>query len=319
MRWTRAKLAMAVVACGALPPAPARAVPVDLTDPTPRTVRLEIDQEQHDYGFRGGAYTLPLDAAFTSDGTTATIDVDGSAVGAFVNEYFAGAASVVPGSFSDYVVTIDVASGAVLSASVSGTLSTVVGDVPIAQTASSSDVAGWQPFDFMGFTFPLFCTSGDGCTLVPGAPYDPLTGTANAVGIIVTSLFDTFTPFGDIRLSELPPIGCSTAIDAKDYVPGETVRAGFDIRSAQATTRAVEMKVWIERGDGLLVSAINRGAAGDQPLVAGEDGHYAEAPLFTVTAGTALGAWSVGCRVLDPITGEVLAEDRDPFTVLTTR
>jgi hypothetical protein len=308
-----------VLALAVLLPRAAAAVPVDLTNPTPRTVRIEIDQEQHDYAARGGAYTLPLDATFTSNGTVATIDVDGSAVGAFVDAYFAGAVSAVRGSFSDYVLTIDVASGAVLSATVSGTLSTVVGDVPIAQTASSSDVAGFQLFPFMGFTIPLFCTSGDGCTLVPGAPYDPLTGTANAVGIIVTSVFNTLTPFGDIRLSELPALGCSTSVNAKDFVAGETASVGLDIRSTAPVDRAVEVKVWIERGDGFLVSAINRGADGTQPLPAGQDNNFGQAPLFTINGATALGTWTVGCRLLDPITGEALAEDHDIFEVLTTR
>src|SRR5262249_20058447 len=177
-------LGMAVRAILATSTAQAR--PLDLADPTPRQIRVEIDQELHDYAAIGGAYSLPIPASFTSDGTTATITVDGSAAAAFVTDYFNGAIGTVPGSFSDYVITIDVASGAITSAHVSGTLDTAIGAVPFDQTASSDAVAGFTIFPFMGFDFPLFCDSGAECTIVPGAPYDPATGRANAVGIIVT-------------------------------------------------------------------------------------------------------------------------------------
>jgi hypothetical protein len=171
----------------------------------------------------------------------------------------------------------------------------------------------------MGFDFPLFCASGDDCTIVPGSPYDPLTGRANAVGIIVTSVFNTFTPFGDIRLTEDDGLRCDTAVNAKDFLSMETVEAGILIRNASATGRSVEAKAWIQRGDGFLVSAINVGANGGTFLSGGFENLQPLSPLFTVTPSTILGDWQIGCRLLDPITGETLAEDVDPFQVLATR
>jgi hypothetical protein len=186
----------------------ALAAPLNLADPTARQIRVEIDQELHDYAALGAAHALPIQASFTSDGSVATIVVPSSATEAFIDQFFAGAISAVPGSFTDYVITLDVATGEVMSASASGTLSTVIGNIPVTQTASSTTLAGFEIFPFMGFDFPLFCTSGPTCTIVPGAPYDPVTGRANAVGIIVTSVFNTFTPFGDMRLSENTPLEC---------------------------------------------------------------------------------------------------------------
>jgi hypothetical protein len=293
--------------------------PLNLADPTPRQIRVEVDQELHDYAAIGGAYSLPVAAGYTSDGTTATITIEGSAAAAFVNDFFNGAVGTVPGSFSDYVITIDVASGAVTSAHVTGILDTVLGNVPIEQTASSAALSGFSIFPFMGFDFPLFCTSGVDCTLVPGAPYDPVTGRANAVGIIVTSVFNTFTPFGDIRLSEDDGLRCDTAVNAKDFLTMETVEAGILFRNGAATGRAVEAKVWIERADGFLVSAINVGANGSTFLPGGFENTQPLSPLFTVGPSTILGDWQIGCRLLDPITGETLAEDLDPFQVLATR
>jgi hypothetical protein len=293
--------------------------PLNLADPTPRQIRVEVDQELHDYAAIGGAYSLPIPASFASDGTTATITVGGSAAAAFVEDYFNGAIGTVPGSFSDYVITIDVASGAVTSAHVSGILDTVVGNVPFDQTASSDAVAGFTIFPFAGFDFPLFCDSGAECTIVPGAPYDPATGKANAVGIIVTSVFNTFTPFGDIRLIEDDVLRCDLSVSAKDFVSLETVEVGIDFRNGSATGRAVEAKVWIARADGFLVSAINTGADGSKFLASGFENLFPLSPLFTVNASTLLGDWQVGCRLLDPITGETLAQDIDTFEVLAER
>lgn len=308
---------MAILA--ALVTSTAIAGPLNLADPTPRQIRVEVDQELHDYAAIGGAYSLPIAASFTSDGTTATITVDGSAAAAFVTDFFNGAVGTVPGSFSDYVITIDVASGAVTSAHVSGILDTSLGNIPFDQTASSDAIAGFTIFPFMGFDFPLFCDSGEGCTIVPGAPYDPVTGRANAVGIIVTSVFNTFTPFGDIRLTEDDGLRCDLSVSAKDFVTLETVEVGVDFRNGSTTGQAVEVKIWIARADGILVSAINLGADGHTFLAGGFENLFPQSPLFTVNASTILGDWEVGCRLLDPITGETLAEDHDTFQVLATR
>ncbi len=297
----------------------AAAPPLNLADPTTRQIRVEVDQELHDYAAIGAAYSLPIPATFTSDGTTATITVAGSATAAFIDDFFNGAVSTVPGSFSDYVITIDVATGVVTSAAATGVLDTVLGQVPVDQTASSTALAGFEIFPFMGFDFPLFCTSGASCTIVPGAPYDPLTGRANAVGIIVTSVFDTFTPFGDVRLTEDDGLRCDTSISARDFAPFETVEVGLLIGNGSAIDRPIEVKIWIERADAMLISAINLGADGGTVIGAGAEHVFPAMPLFSVGPTTILGDWQIGCRLLDPVTGETLASDLDGFEVLATR
>jgi hypothetical protein len=296
----------------------AMAVPVDLNDPTPRTVRVEIDQDETDFAAIGAAYGLPLPATFTSNGVVATISVDGSAMGAFMNQYFEGFLSAVPGTISEYVITIDVVSGQVLSADLSGTLSTFVGNVPFTQTASSTTIAGFVPIS-LGYVLPQFCTPLDaGCTIVPGAPYDPLTGGAVAVGVVST-IVNVFAAFGDIRLSENPLLSCDTAVDQKNYILYEGVDVGLALHSSEATDRAIELKVWIERADGLRVSAVNVGAEGTHVLLAGQDLTFGSIPLFLVEGEIPFGQWTIGCRILDPITGETLAQDGDSFPVQASR
>lgn len=275
-----------------------------------------MDREQNDFAAIGGAYALPIRASFTSNGLVATITVPGADVEAFIDELFVGVIATVPGSFSDYVIAVDTISRQVLSAGVTGSLDTVLGVVPVTQTASSTALAGFQLVPFMGFDFPFFCTTGATCTIVPGAPYDPATGRANAVGTIASSLFTTFTPFGDIRLSEVTPVECDVAINARDFVAGEGVEVDLAIRSNEAAERAIELKVWLDRGDGQKLSAVNLGADGTQPLPAGHVARFTHTPLFTVDAAVPLGDWAAGCRLLDPVTGELLVQDRDPFRVI---
>jgi hypothetical protein len=297
----------------------AQASPLDLGDPTPRAVRVEIDQESHDFSALGAAYSLPMRAAFASNGVTATVTLPGSAIEAFIDDYFDGFLTAVHGTFVDYVITLDLASHNVVSATFTGTLSTIAGPLAVSHDASSTGLAGFEIAPLGGFEFPMFCTAGAPCTLVAGQPYDPFTGRVNAVGEATTLLLNVFTPFGDLRFTEVPPLECDTSISGRDFVGGEAAKVGLAIGSNQATDRALEVKVWIERSDGLIVSAVNRGAAGDQQLAASQVVVFPPSVVFIVNPSLPLGSWAVGCRLLDPVTGETLVADRDVFELRATR
>ena len=296
-----------------------RAVPLDLTNPTSRSVRVEIDQEIHDFAVQGGAYSLPMGSSFSSNGALATVTVPESAIEAFIDGYFDGAVTAVHGTFSDYIVTIDVATHEILSAAVTGTVNTIVGPTVVTQTASSTALAGFTVLPFGSSVLPLFCAGGVDCTIVPGQPYDAQTGQLRAVGVTTNDFLPLFSPFGDLRLSEAAPLECDTSINGKDFIGGEAAKVGFSLRSNQAINRAVEIKVWIERGDGLNVAAIRRGADGTQPLTAGQFVVFPAGTLFVANPSLPLGNWAVGCRVIDPVTGDILASDRDVFKLLAAR
>ena len=125
-----------------------------------------------------------LPATFSSDGTTASI-------------YFAPAdletnlarlgILAMPGTSSDLTLKITIATGSVETTSYTADLQTnsLPGGVSLLRYSATSDtVAGFHPALLAGRIFNFFCDSGvdPNCTIVPGASYDPNSGTLRAVG-----------------------------------------------------------------------------------------------------------------------------------------
>jgi hypothetical protein len=295
---------------------PARSVPVDLTDPTPRTVLVEVDEFLDDYGAIGAMFGTPVEAQFQSDGVTALVTVPGDVIESLVAQVFAGSATVVPGSFSDYLVEIDVASGAVLSASIDGQVTVpILGTIALAQTASSTQLAGFTLTNIFGFTVPIFCTSGTACTLVPGLPYDPATGQLNAVGRIAT-VFDVFTPFGDLRLSEVPrPLGCDVEMSQATYTNGQDVVI-TSLRFQNSSPNAIQtrLRLQITLPFGVTANAIDLGAAGGFFIPGNFDHQLGPVTMFTLQPGQPRGDFRWRCALEDPTTGAIQAEDVATFT-----
>lgn len=305
-------LALSIALGAALP---AAAEPVDLDDATARDVLVQVDENVDDFGAIGANFGTEITAQFASDGVTATVTVGGAAIEDLIELVFAGAASVVPGSFSDYVLAIDVATGTVLSATVSGQITVpIVGTIDVEQTASSTELAGFQLTSIFGFMVPIFCTSGASCTIVPGLPYDDVTGQLNAVGRIAT-IFDVFTPFGDLKLSEVPsPLSCEVEMSQPSYVDGEPVVI-TSLRFANASPTAVptRLRLQITLPFGITVDAIDLGAGGGFAIPGSFDHQLGPVTMFTLQPGQPRGNFSWRCALEDPITGAVEAEDIAPF------
>lgn len=295
--------------------APLRALPLDLSNPTPRTVLVEVDEFTGDYGAIGAAFGTPVEAAFTSDGVTALITVPGSVVEALVDRIFASP-TAVPGSFSDYEIAIDVATGQVLSATVNG-LATVpiFGTVNLAQNASSTTLAGFKLTNILGYILPLACTGGTGCTIVPGLPYDPATGQLNAVGVIAT-IFNVFTPFGDLRLSEAQaPLACEVAMSQPAYSDGQPVVI-TSLRFTNRTPNPIQtrLRLQLTLPFGITANAIDLGASGGFFIPGNFDRQLGPVTMFTLQPGQPRGAFQWRCALEDPTTGAIQAEDLAPFT-----
>ena len=75
----------------------------------------------------------------------------------------------------------------------------------------------------------------------------------------------------------------------------------------------VELKVWIRLPDGQLVSAANSGADGSVATWGGAVTYPLD--LFPVGPETAPGIYELGCRLLNPLTGEKLDEHTFVFEV----
>jgi len=184
----------------------ADADPVDLTIAVDRPILVQVDTDLSNYAAIGAAYGPAESSTLSFDGDVAIVTVPAATISALVDNLFSGLAASVPGSFSDYVILIDRQTSEVLSATLSGTINIVAFnlDIALGQTASSTATAGFELIDLFGAILPSFCTGGGACTIVPGLPYDPVTGALNAVGSASTSLGNFFTPFGDMLLSEEP-------------------------------------------------------------------------------------------------------------------
>ncbi len=291
--------------------APAGAQPLDLLDTTPRDVLVQVDEFLDDYGAVGVAFGTPVTGQLTSNGVTSTITVGGATIEALVETVFAGVATVVPGSFTDYVIEIDVATGTVLSASISGQVTVpILGTIGVDQTASSNALAGYKLTNIFGFILPVFCTGGAGCVIVPGSPYDGSTGQLNAVGVI-TSAFNIFTPFGDLKISEVPPpLACEVAMSQPSYVDGQdVVITSLRFQNTTASPVPARLRLQIGLPFGIVVDAIDLGAGGGFSVPALFDTQLGPVTMFTLQPGQPRGNFFWRCALEDPISGAVIAED----------
>jgi len=63
------------------------------------------------------------------------------------------------------------------------------------------------------------------------------------------------------------------------------------------------------------IGVVNVGADGSLVLPAGTDVDLGPLPILPVTAALPRGDYEFSCRMLDPVTGELLAEDLNLFEV----
>lgn len=191
-------------------PAVTRAQPLDLTDPTSRTIRVEFEVSV-DPSTVGQTYSASFDATYSATGNTGTVVISGaeyeSAIQVFGLDYFDVilTGTLVSASASDFVLDIDLTTleAAALPFSYQISITSPVQQIgTVTRNLSTTALAG---FAFVPELpgFPVFC---DFCLIVPGAPYDPTTGKINAVGSDQLDAPDIdllgFSRAGDLRLSE---------------------------------------------------------------------------------------------------------------------
>ncbi len=293
-------------------------VPVNVFNQTPRTIMVQVDEDFSDYGLVGSSFGTKLAASWTSNGAVGVVTIPGAAMEALIATVFSPVEAVA-GSFTDYQVQIDLTNGNILSADVSGQVVVpVLGTQAFIQSASSTGVAGFKLTDFFGLiTYPEFCTSGADCTIVPGATYDIGTGQLNAVGLIST-VFQVFTPFGDLRLTELPaaPL-CDVEMTQPAYVDGETTTLSV-LRFANLGGADLPTRLIVELNypaAAFTATAFDVGQDGSLILPTGWDIDYGPTSILPVTSPLPRGTWSYRCAIVDPFSGEVYSEDTAEFEI----
>ena len=196
---------------------PVLASPMDLRDMRPRWVGVafEVSPSSKPYQLQN-VYTERVQAWFEpiSESGQVRITVGGNTV----ESRLLWDQEPKAGSFSDFVWIFDVATGHVVSASLSGTLwrqlSWGIGrqkvEAKIAADMTSTAVAGYKPpLRLLGNVFHRFCSDPESprCTLVEGRGYDFESGYVNAVGKMKVGSriagAGVFSPLGEAVFSEL--------------------------------------------------------------------------------------------------------------------
>jgi hypothetical protein len=116
--------------------------------------------------------------------------------------------------------------------------------------------------------------------------------------------------------AEAPAASLVITLSSSSYANGDTVTV-TELRfvNPDPTAAAVEAKVWLRNPGALPLSILNLGAAGDFSLPAGANFNAGPIGLFPVTAGSTRGSYEFSGRLLDPVTGKLLSEDLNPFSI----
>lgn len=113
----------------------------------------------------------------------------------------------------------------------------------------------------------------------------------------------------------LPPV-CDMQLNQTTFVNGNTgVAQVLRVANPGAVAVQVEGKIWFEVPGMAPVSFINVGADGSVTLPPGSSTDIGPRTLFTVNSTFPRGAYGFHCRLLNPVTGELLAEDLNPFVI----
>ena len=100
------------------------------------------------------------------------------------------------------------------------------------------------------------------------------------------------------------------------YAPGETVSASaFWLGNPSAYGRDVELKAWMVATGGVSSAVGNGSFDGIFSLPAGLNRDFGLVPLHQLDSEIQPGSYRIGARIIDPVTGDVLAEDSCPFAV----
>lgn len=112
---------------------------------------------------------------------------------------------------------------------------------------------------------------------------------------------------------------CDIDLNQSTFVDGETVTLDvFRLANLTNAPVALELKSWLGLPAGSAISVINQGADGSLVTPAGWDIDLGPISLFTVTSSLPRGSYEFSCRMLDPVTGELLAEDLNSFSIQST-
>ncbi len=142
---------------------------------------------------------------------------------------------------------------------------------------------------------------------VPPDPISLLTGGPPTPGVRMARLTIT-------RL-DTPPV-CDVEMSQTSYADGELVEiSAWTVSNPGVLPIATELKMWARIVGDEPYGLSSLGADGSLVIDAGASVDVGTVPLFTVSPAIPISAWEVGCRLMDPATGEERNLDLAPFVI----
>lgn len=126
-----------------------------------------------------------------------------------------------------------------------------------------------------------------------------------------TLTFSRWTP-----VSPVPGPACDIQLNQSKFSNGDMVTADvFRLANLSNDSVPVELKVWAASSGASATSVLNLGQDGSFVLPAGTDIDLGPLQLLPVDDSLPRGDYEFSCRMLDPVTGELLSEDLNFFNV----
>ena len=114
----------------------------------------------------------------------------------------------------------------------------------------------------------------------------------------------------------VPPPECNIELNREKLINGDTVTANIlSFVNPSAAPVAIELKMWLGVPDISPLPVTNVGSDGSFMLPAGTVVDLGPAPLLGISASLPRGSYEFSCRMRDPVTGELLAEERNFFEI----
>lgn len=199
----------------------ALAAPLDLQNPESRWIEVEFEvSPQNRPGRLDGIWSAPRSAFldFDAELSVVRIRIPSEEIEAHLRTI---GTETIPGSFSDFVWTLDPDTGHVLEAAFTGRVREVLSLGPIRASATveiavemtTLAAAGFRPAKgILGVHTNPYCRPSSRrarCVAVAPIRFDPTSGYVNAVGSVVAASgfvkIRTFSPLGEARFSEHDP------------------------------------------------------------------------------------------------------------------
>jgi hypothetical protein len=109
---------------------------------------------------------------------------------------------------------------------------------------------------------------------------------------------------------------CTLQTNKSTYVNGDTLIAQvFRLGNSGTTATPVELKFWLQIPGVAPIPFIRAGADGSLSLPAGVNANVGPLTLFPISAALPRGSYALGCRFVDPVTGQLQSESIAPFTL----